>query len=132
MKPAPLADVDRPRKYFLDHLDTYTPTGYKRSKNKYIATHVRDGIAQTFDHLGGWAGLAAWAKDNPDLFYSRVLPMVLPKAQLDGLGGGGVTLVIQSFSTPIMPRGEPLTISTSVTPEPPSDTPMESIPAQFT
>ena len=43
-----------------------------------LTTAAREAIQLTFDNLGGVPALTEWAKENQDIFYSRVWPRILP------------------------------------------------------
>jgi hypothetical protein len=58
----------------------------KGSMNK-VTREIKVAIEETFEKLGGVEHMVKWARERPDLFYTQVLPKVLPlqvSAKVDG------------------------------------------------
>lgn len=67
--------------------------------NKELKLDTKLSIQNTFDELGGWQGLAAWAKNpaNTSQFYTQIWTKIIPKdikSEITGSEGGPVKLSI--------------------------------------
>lgn len=91
---ATLVDVQPPASYFTDrHRGRKTPT--RNTKNKYIGAKIRQSIEQVFNGLDGWEGMMRWAKENQTVFYSQVVPKLLPAELAESGLAGHITVIVQ-------------------------------------
>lgn len=109
-----IVDTPTPNKYFASHVQRLEQARWltgrpKGAKNK-IPVHIRMGIVQVYERLGGPDGLLAWAMDNPDTFYGSVLPRVLPAELAESGHGSGITVIIQRTPQATISTEKPLVI----------------------
>jgi hypothetical protein len=67
--------------------------GRKKGSTNKVTVAVKDALTQAFSLMGGVKALAAWGKDNPELFYpiwSKLLPQEV-KAEHTGPDGGPIS-----------------------------------------
>ena len=83
-----LVDQTAPASYFK-------PTLARRTRKRYIGSSIRQSIQQVFEGLGGWEAMMDWAKANPTVFYSQVVPKLLPTELAEGGHGNGITVIVQ-------------------------------------
>lgn len=57
--------------------------GRKKGASNKVTTSAKEAIELAFQGLGGVKALTTWAKKNPNEFYTRVWPRILP-LQLSG------------------------------------------------
>jgi hypothetical protein len=73
--------------------------GAKKGVQREATKKAHEAIALAFENIGGVKALTAWARSNPDAFYERVWPKIIPvqlnHADADGekLDGFKVILV---------------------------------------
>lgn len=53
-------------------------SGPKKGSTQARTRKAHEAIALAFDKIGGIAALVRWAKANPDAFYERVWPKIIP------------------------------------------------------
>jgi hypothetical protein len=69
--------------------------GKKKGQTHEATRKAHEAIALAFDNIGGVKALTEWARNNPDSFYERVWPKIIP-VQLQASGDhpkGGVAFV---------------------------------------
>lgn len=66
----------------------------KGSVNRFTAM-IRDGIAATYERMGGDEGFQQWATKNPDKFYTQLMKLV-PKEPEAGIKGAAVNVTINT------------------------------------
>lgn len=54
---------------------------------------MADVVKDAFQRMGGRAAFSRWAKANPDVFYTKVVPKLIP-AQVTGADGGPLQVVV--------------------------------------
>ena len=86
-----IVDQTAPASYFK-------PTLARRTRKRYIGSSIRQSIQHVFEGLGGWEAMMDWAKANPTVFYSQVVPKLLPTELAEGGHGNGITVIVQRHS----------------------------------
>lgn len=82
-------------------VDSRPPNSYfkhkqpRTSRNRYIGANIRQSIEQVFNGLGGWEAMMDWAKANPTVFYSQVVPKLLPTELAESGLAGNLTIIVQ-------------------------------------
>lgn len=61
--------------------------GRKAGTPNKVTTAVRQAIQDAFDGLGGVPALVEWAKKNKTLFYTKVMPRIVPLSVTSGTDG---------------------------------------------
>lgn len=46
---------------------------------EHVGRYARGAVLYAFEQVGGQGGLAAWAKDNPDEFYTKLFPKIITR-----------------------------------------------------
>jgi hypothetical protein len=84
--------------------------GRKKGSRNKVTEQLRNAIMYVFRKRGGQQGMLEWAEKHQDLFYTRVLPLLLPKAvELTGADGKDlepvrvVRVVVQQPAAPTSP-----------------------------
>lgn len=74
----------------------------RNTKNKYIGANIRQSIESVFNGLGGWEEMMRWAKKNPTVFYSQVVPKLLPAELAESGAGQSIKVIVYgpNSSTP--------------------------------
>lgn len=99
-----LTDSERgTNKYFIEHVRRFKRTAGrpKGSQNKFSVS-VRQAIEKVFSGLGGWQGMMEWAMHNPDLFYSQIVPRLLPHELAESGHGERIRVIVYG------PNAQPL------------------------
>lgn len=66
--------------------------GRKKASPNKITAEVKRAFELAFDHLGGQANFNTWARNNQDVFYTHLLPKLLP-VQLNHADAEGEKLI---------------------------------------
>ncbi len=93
----------------------------RNTRNKYIGANIRQSIQQVFDGMNGWEGMMAWAKENQTVFYSQVVPKLLPVELAESGLAGNITVIVQRSSTVSEPKQLPTDDTTTCSVEPIAD-----------
>jgi hypothetical protein len=113
-----IVDPTQPSAYFKRAHDQAHPKSLRRQTAKrYIGTSVRQAIEQVFTGLGGWEAMLDWAKQpaNQTLFYSQILPKLLPTELAESGLAGNITVIVQRSPTEVKDsKARPLEINSSV------------------
>jgi hypothetical protein len=56
-----------------------TPVIYEGEIFKNVGKYARGAVLFAFEQIGGPQGLADWAQDNPDDFYTKLFPKIIAR-----------------------------------------------------
>lgn len=104
--PADDTSISTPRStYFQQHCDRLRlkTAGRPLGARSRSTINLRQSLLRVYEELGGEAGLLAFALDQPEVFYGRILPRVLP-LEVDTSGDEGKITIIVSAPAPAPPR----------------------------
>jgi hypothetical protein len=59
-----------------EHLKGKKQGGRPKGVPNKLSTTVKDNVIQVFNTLGGYKGMAEWAKDNPTHFYNLYAKLI--------------------------------------------------------
>jgi len=69
--------------------------GRKKGTRNKVTTEMRAVIEFAVKGMGGQKALLAWGKENPTLFWTKIFPLIVPKAvELSGMDGQALELRI--------------------------------------
>ena len=70
--------------------------GRARGTPNRLSAANKECVDAAFKALGGVTALTAWAKDNPEVFYTRIWARLLPKpVEVSGGEGASVRVLIE-------------------------------------